>query len=408
MAIPRVIVVVGAGQSGYWTVKTLRNEGYDGKLVLIGAEAFPPYDRPPLSKKVLTGEAEPRSIWYLSAEDFANLRIEFLPATRVLSIDPHERKVVTQSAGALTYDHLVLTTGARPRRLDLAGEQTAPVHYLRDLEDCLRLREVLEPGRRIVVIGGGLIGLEVAAAAVARGCQAVIVEAAERIVARVLGPEVSAFLTALHRRHGVEILNSKRPVRFENGANACRVICEDGSMPEGDAIVIGIGVVPNDSLAAEAGLKVGNGIWVDEYCHSTDPHISAAGDVTNHFNPRLGRRFRLESWQNAQNQAIAAAQAICGEYKPYCEIPWGWTDQFGVNIQMLGLPTSFANGLLRGDPKDDAFSLFYLDGRCMTAMAAIGTARDVAISRRLIERGITLDASRLVDRDIAMKALLKG
>ncbi len=400
------VVIVGAGQAGCWAAKTLRQYDYAGKVILLGEEAYPPYDRPPLSKTVLVGDAEPSSTWYLSLDELAGLGIDFRPNLKAQEIDRRACQVTLEGGASLNYDRLILTTGARPRELTVPGSVDAPIYYLRGIDDCLALRAVLRPGNRIIVVGGGLIGLEVAAAARKLGCEAVVVEVADRVLARVAGPEVSRYVTNMHRDHGVEIIAGVMPEKIESGARACRIICKDGTVVEGNAIVAGIGVIPNSELAANAGLNTEGGIWVDEFTRTEDESIHAAGDVTNHINLRLGRRVRLETWQNAQNQAIAAAKVICGREEPYTDTPWGWSDQYDCNLQMLGIPETFDEPVLRGKPEEGSFSLYYLREGKVSAMAAINAVRDVAVSRRLIAGNIAVDASRLADTAEPMKTLL--
>ncbi len=261
-------------------------------------------------------------------------------------------------------------------------------------------------GRHLIVIGGELIGLEVAAAAVARGCAVTVIEAADRLMARVVGPAISAHFAALHRAHGTEILTSTIPERIEASGGGCRVICRDGSSHEGDVAVIGCGVIPNAEMAAAAGLKVENGLWVDEFCRTDDPHIWAAGDVTNHVNPLLARRLRLETWQNAQNQAIAAARNMCGNPQPYAEVPWGWSDQLGVNLQSLGVPKSFNEAVARGDPASGSFTLFYLESDKIAGVNAVNAPKDIAVARRLMAAGKSVNRNLLGDSSVALRSLL--
>ncbi len=403
----KTIVIVGAGQAGYWGAHTLRKHGYDGRIALLGSESHPPYERPPLSKQVLKGEAEPPSAWLTTPEKLAELKVELLSGHTATALDRRARQVELQDGTRIAYDRLLLTTGSRPRRLNLPGESDAPVFYLRDIADSLALRKRLLAGRHLIVIGGGLIGLEVAAAAVARGCAVTVIEAAGRLMARVVGPEISAHFAALHRAHGTEILTGSIPERLEASGRGCRVICRDGSGREGDLAVIGCGVIPNAEMAAAAGLKVENGLWVDEFCRTDDPDIWAAGDVTNHVNPLLARRVRLETWQNAQNQAIAAARNMCGDPQPYAEVPWGWSDQLGVNLQSLGVPTSFDPAVMRGDPASGSFTLFYLDGDRIAGVNAINAPKDIAVARRLMAAGGSVDARALADPSVPLRSLLK-
>ena len=385
----RTIVIVGAGQAGYWATHTLRKQGYGGRIMLVGNEPHPPYERPPLSKQVLKGEAEPPSAWLTTPEKLAELKVDLLSGHTAIALDRQGRQVGLQDGARIGYDRLLLTTGSGARRLNLPGESDAPVFYLRDIADSLALRERLAAGRHLIVIGGGLIGLEVAAAAVARGCTVTVIEAADRLMARVVGPEISAHFAARHSTRGTEILTSTVPERVETSGRGCR------------------GVIPNAEIAAAAGLKVENGLWVDEFCRTEDPHIWAAGDVTNHVHPLLGRRIRLETWQNAQNQAIAAARNVVGDPQPYSEVPWGWSDQLGVNLQMLGVPKSFEQAVTRGDPASGSFTLFYLEGDKIAGVNAVNAPKDIAVARRLMAAGARVDARALTDTSVPLRALLK-
>jgi 3-phenylpropionate/trans-cinnamate dioxygenase ferredoxin reductase subunit len=407
MDIPKSIVIVGAGQAGFWAARTVRTQGYDGALVLVGNETHPPYERPPLSKQILKGNAEPPSAWLATPDQLAELKIELLAERTATALDRNRRSIELSDGTRIGYDRLLLSTGARPRRLQLPGESDAPVFYLRDIADSLALRARLLPGKRVLVVGGGLIGLEVAAAAVARGASVTVIEAAARLMARVVGPEISAFIEGVHRRHGTTILTGAWPERIERAGDACRVVCRDGLTCEGDLIVIGVGIIPNAELAAAAGLKADNGLWVDEFCRTEDPHIWAAGDLTNHLNPLLGRRIRLETWQNAQNQAIAAARNMLGAAQPYAEIPWGWSDQFEVNLQVLGAPLSFDHAVTRGDPAGGSFSVFHLEEDRLAGVNAVNAPKDIAVARRLMAAGGRVDARTLADPSVPLRSLLK-
>lgn len=400
------IVIVGAGQAGCWAAQTLRKHGYGGRIVLIGDEPHPPYERPPLSKQVLRGEAEPSSAWLTTPEKLAGLKVEVLSGRTATALDRARREVALTDGARIGYDRLLLTTGARPRRLNLPGESEAPVFYLRDIAHALALRAQLTAGKRLIVIGGGLIGLEVAAAAVARGCAVTVIEAADRLMARMAGPEISAYFARLHRAAGVEILTDTMPERFERSTRGCRVICRNGSSCDGDLAVIGVGVVPNAELAAAAGLTAENGLWVDEFCRTDDPRIWAAGDVANHIHPLLGRRIRQETWQNAQNQAIAAARNMVADPQPYAEAPWGWSDQLGVNLQLLGAPRSFDQVVTRGDPANGSFTLFYLENDKIAGVNAVNAPKDIAVARRLMAADKRVDRRTLGDMSIALRSLL--
>ena len=406
MESAETIVIVGAGQAGYWATQTLRKQGHGGRIVLVGSEPHPPYERPPLSKQVLKGETEPPSTWLATPDRLAELNTEFLSGRTAIALDRRGRHVELHDGTRIGYDRLLLTTGARPRRLSIPSQSDAAVFYLRDIADSLALRERLATARHVIVIGGGLIGLEVAAAATARSCSVTVIEAADRLMSRVVGPEISAHFAELHRARGTEILSGRMPERIEAGGPGCRICFRGGDSCDGDLAVVGIGVIPNAELAAAAGLKVENGLWVDEFCRTEDPNIWAAGDVTNHLNPLLGRRLRLETWQNAQNQAIAAARNMYGEPQAYSEVPWGWSDQLGVNLQLLGVPRSFDQATARGDPASGSFTLFYLDGDRIAGVNAVNAPKDIAVARRLMAGNVTVDPQKLRDPTVPLRSLL--
>ncbi|MGE3873702.1 MAG: NAD(P)/FAD-dependent oxidoreductase [Parvibaculaceae bacterium] len=400
------IVIAGAGQAALSCAKALRLQGFKGEITLIGDESYPPYDRPPLSKNVLVGKAQVESTFYLSLSELAEQGIEFRAEDKVVAID-RDRKAVFSLRGKLEYDHLVLALGARVRRLALPGSDSKKVLYLRSIDDCLTLRKQLTSGLRVIVLGGGLIGLEVAAAATALGAEVVVIEAADRVMARIVDAKVSHHFERLHRAHGVRIIAGKKPIRIsdQNGTKAF-VELEDGDCIEGDLIVAGIGVVPNDDVAAAAGLQTGNGVWTDEFCCTDDPAIWAIGDVANQFNPLLGQRLRLETWQNARTQGATVARNICGSRVAHTELPWGWSDQFGANLQMLGLSDPADLGVVRGCIETGTFSIFYLRNGALAGMVAVNAVPDVVVSRRLMARKSSVDPDKLGDLSVPLKSLI--
>jgi 3-phenylpropionate/trans-cinnamate dioxygenase ferredoxin reductase subunit len=369
------VVIVGAGQAGGWVAATLRDCGSEGEVVLVGEEAHPPYERPPLSKDVLLGEKLPEST-YLWPK---GLKAEHRPGLRAERIDRADKKLELSNGSQLGYDKLVLATGGRVRRLDRPG-----AHYLRTIDDALALRAALLRGGSVLVIGGGWIGLEAAAAARKMGCAVTVVEAADRLCARVLPDSVSHYLHDLHTRHGVDIRLNAASADFA-----------------GDTVVVGIGITPNSELAEVAGLEVANGIVVDEFGTTSDPDIYAVGDVANL------RGLRLESWANAQNQAIATAKWLLGTATPYREIPWFWSDQHGVNIQMLGVPKREDTVVLRGDPARDKVSFFFMSDGKITGLVAVNTMRDVRVARKLMETAKAVAPALLADESKPLQDLLK-
>ncbi|HEJ2439715.1 TPA: FAD-dependent oxidoreductase, partial [Burkholderia multivorans] len=336
---PRTIVVIGGGQAAGWVLKTLRAEGYAGRLVMIADEPHLPYERPPLSKAVLAGDADIETVRVVRPDEFDALNVEAWQPERAESIDRARRVVKTASGREIEYDRLVIATGGTSRRLPDAIVHTSNLHYLRTLDEAAALGEKLRASRRVLVIGGGWIGLEVAATARKLGVDAVVVEGAPRLCGRSVPPIVSDFLCDLHRANGVDVRLGAALASLDaqpDDASKVRATLADGTTIDADFAVAGIGLALNASLASDAGLAVDDGIVVDEFGATSDPAIFACGDVANHHNGWLKRRVRLESWANAQNQAIAAAKAVLGVRAPYAEIPWFWSDQYDVNLQILG------------------------------------------------------------------------
>ena len=405
MAGTQRIVIAGAGQAGLWCAKALRAQGFSDAIVLIGNESYPPYDRPPLSKAVLTGKATVESTFYLSAGDLADQGIDFRAGQEITAID-RARKVVVSALTEVAYDHLILALGARARPVSLPGADTADVLYLRGIDDCLSLRKALAPGQRVLVLGGGLIGLEVAAAATTLGGKVAVVEAADRVMARIVDARISRHFEALHGAHGVDIMTGRMPTAIGERHGRKVIELADGGRVEGDLIIAGIGAIPNDAIAAAAGLRTGNGVWTDEFCRTDDPAIWAIGDVANHFSPMFGRRLRLETWQNARAQAATVARNLCGNTTPHAELPWGWSDQFGANLQFLGLPEQTDADVTRGSMESGSFSRFYLRDGCIAGMVAVNAVSDVVVSRRLMAAGSKVSPDKLSDPSVPLKSLI--
>lgn len=400
------IVIVGAGQAGGWAAQTLRKEGFPGRLVLIGDERHPPHERPPLSKAVLAGQAQPQNTWLQKPDAFEALALEWLPGTKVTRIDRAGRRLELAGGETLAYDKLILCTGGRARTLAIPGTDAPGVHTLRTIDDALALAPLLQPGRSVVVIGGGWIGLEVAATARQKGADVVVVEAQRRLCERTVPSEISEHLLALHRTHGTRVLLGAGVERIASTAEGrMAVTLTDGSVLACDAIVVGVGLVPNDELARDAGLACDGGVIVDAGCRSSDPDILAAGDVAVTDNPWAGRRLRLESWQNAQEQGIAAARSALGLDVDYRPLPWFWSDQYGMNLQIYGIPTSSLRVVVRGVAGSDSFVLFYLESDVVKAAIGPNAARDLRFARRLIEQRKPVDPQRLADTGVPMSKL---
>ena len=402
------IVVIGAGQAGGWAAKTLRDEGYAGRIVVIGEEPFPPYERPPLSKDVLLGEKPAESSYLWPEGAFGEWGIELRTGAQATAIDRRAGTVTLADGEALAYDKLLIATGSRVRKLPLDGAEQDGVHYLRGIEDSEAIRADLGEGARLAVIGGGWIGLEVAAAARTLGAEVTVVEALDRLCARALTPDMSAYLLEVHRGRGVDVRLGAATEALTGDGRVTGVRLAGGEVLPATAAVIGIGVVPNVELAEAAGLAIDNGIGVDALCRTSDPRIFAAGDVTNHPNAPLGRNIRLESWENAQNQGIAAARAMLGGETPYAEIPWFWSDQYDVNIQLVGLPEGFDETVTRGARADGSFVEFYLRGGRIDGAAAINNPRDIRFAKRLMQAEKVVDPAALADPSVKLQALLRA
>lgn len=400
------VAIIGAGQAGGWAAQTLRQEGFLGRIVLLGDEAHPPHERPPLSKAVLSGHAPPDSTRLQQPEAFEALALDWRPDTRATRIDRAARRLDVAGGEAVPYDKLILCTGGRARPLNVPGAEAVAVHTLRTIDDALALAPKLAPGRRVVVIGGGWIGLEVAATARQKGADVVVVEAQRRLCERTVPSAMSEHLLVLHRSHGTRILLGAAIEGLSVGADGSRLVSlADGDVLACDVVVAGVGMLPNDELARDAGLACEGGVLVDAQCRTSDPDIFAAGDVAVAPSPWAGRRVRLESWQNAQDQGIAAARAALGQAVDYQPLPWFWSDQYAMNLQIVGFPSATHRLVVRGEPASGSFLLFYLDGDVVQAALGPNAAKDLRFARRLIEQRRPVDAGRLADTTVPMARL---
>ncbi|MBN3855889.1 FAD-dependent oxidoreductase [Paraburkholderia sp. Ac-20340] len=399
---PRTVVVIGGGQAAGWVVKTLRQEGFAGRLVMIADETHLPYERPPLSKAVLAGEADIETVRIAKPDEFAALNVEAWQPDSATAIDRANRIVTTRSGRELKYDRLVIATGGAARKLPASVAKSAHVTYLRTLDEAMALGERLRRSQRVLVVGGGWIGLEVAATARKLGVEATVIEGAPRLCARSLPDEVSQFLLDLHRANGVDIRLNAQLVSLDDHGDGVRATFADGSALDADFAVAGIGLAPHTAIAEAAGIEVQDGIVVDEFGQTSDSDIFACGDVANHPNAWLKRRVRLESWANAQNQAIAAAKAVLGVKTPYAEIPWFWSDQYDVNLQILGEIPAGATPALRGSLEEKRATLFFVENGHLRGVIAINSARDLKLARKWMNQGRAVDLAALVDTSKAL------
>jgi 3-phenylpropionate/trans-cinnamate dioxygenase ferredoxin reductase subunit len=356
----QTFVVVGASLAGALTVQTLRGEGFDGRVVLIGAEPHPPYERPPLSKDYLRGET-PRARLHVHPRDFyAYNEIELLTATAVREVEAPASEVVLDSGRRLRFDRLLLATGAAPRRLEVPGAALDGIHYLRDVEDSDAVAERLERGGKAVVVGGGWIGSEVAASARQKGLEVTVVMEEDVPLARQLGPEVGAVYRDLHRERGVEFVTAS-VAAFEGEGSVRRVRTRDSHAVEADFVVVAVGAEPRTGLARRAGVAVDDAIRTDEYLRTSAPNVFAAGDVANAYHPFYGRRLRVEHWDNARGQGATAALNMLGRGVPYSRMPYFFSDQYEVGVEYRGAAMDADRVVFRGNPDARNFHAFWLD-----------------------------------------------
>ena len=397
MSDTRTFLVIGAGQAGRWIALTLRSEGFTGRIVWLGDETHRAYERPPLSKAVLKGDVSVAQLALIADDAFAQLRIDWHPGQAALSIDRAARTVRTAAGESIAYDILFLANGGRARQLPGLAPH-ARVASLRTYEDALALKRDIAAAQRVLVLGGGWIGLEVAASARLLGRPVTLVEAAPRLCLRTVPPCVSAHLLALHTAQGVTVRLGDGVRRVDTSADKVSITLASGELLSGDLLVVGIGLVANDALAASAGLEVGNGVLTDARGHTSDPAIFAAGDVANALRPD-GKRMRLESWENAQRQGVAAAKAALGVlHDPDAEgAPWFWSDQYDDNLQLLGLPDDSMRVIERQVATKRSRVYFFCDGLRVRAVAAVNAGREIKIARKWLREDRYPDLAALSD-----------
>ena len=400
------IVVVGAGHAAAQIVDSLRHEHFSGRLVLVGEEPLLPYQRPPLSKKFLAGEMEADRLPIRHAAYYESIHCEVLLGNAVVAIDTAKRSLQLADGGQLAYDKLVLAIGGHARSLPVPGADLAGVHVLRAMADVNAIRAEAAPGTRAVIVGAGYIGLECAATFRKLGLEVTVIEMMDRVMSRVVAPEMSQFYSAEHLAHGVSLLIGKRVGALLGDTRVNAVECTDGTRVPADLVLVGIGLVPNTELASAAGIRCEDGIAVDEHCRTSDPNIYAIGDCCSHPSPRYGRRIRLESVDNAFEQARTAAANICGRVQVHDKTPWFWSDQYELKLQIVGLCQGYDSVVVRGDPASRAFSCCYLRDGELIALDAVNHVKDFMAARKLIGAHVRPDPARLADPALAIKDTL--
>ncbi|MFQ5563277.1 MAG: NAD(P)/FAD-dependent oxidoreductase [Parvularculaceae bacterium] len=400
------VVIIGAGQAGAQAAASLRQEGFSGAITMIGDEPAPPYQRPPLSKAYLEGVLAKERLTLKPAALYEKENINLRLGASAALIDRAAKTVALDDGESVAYDKLLLATGAPPRRLNAPGADLDGVFYLRTMADSDALRPLLQAGKRLVVVGAGYIGLEVAAVARKAGLEVTVLEMADRALQRVTGPEISSFYRDLHAGAGVDLRLGAQLSSFEGSDAVEAAQLETGEAVGCDLVLVGVGAAPAIGLAEASGLEVENGVKVDEYAATRDPAIWAAGDCTNFPSPLYGRRLRLESVPNAIEQAKAAAANMAGRSTVYDAVPWFWSDQYDVKLQTAGLCESADERVLRGDPKDRRFACWYLKEGRVIAVDAVNDPPSFLIGKRLIGARARPSVKTLADPAQDLKSLL--
>jgi 3-phenylpropionate/trans-cinnamate dioxygenase ferredoxin reductase subunit len=398
------IVVVGASHAAVQAIDTLHREGHQGPIVLIGEEPEPPYNRPPLSKKYFTGELARDRLQLRSAQFYQQAGLAVRLGVRATAIDRTARRVRLSDGSEVAWDKLLLCVGSRARRLDVPGAELPGIYYLRTMADVDAIRTSLAGARRLVVVGAGYIGLEAAASARHLGLEVDVLEAADRPMQRVVCPPLSEFYRSRHEREGVQIHCNVAVSSFAGDDRVRGVVCGEREFPA-DVVIVGVGIAPEMTLAAAAGLKCENGIWVDESCRTSDPHVYAAGDCTNHPSIHYGRRVRLESVDNAVEQGRVAAASLCGKDARHDHVPWFWSDQYDVKLQIAGLSQGHDRIVVRGEPASGHFAIYYLLQGELIAVDAVNSPKDFMSGRRWIAERRHPDVTKLADMSVELKTM---
>jgi 3-phenylpropionate/trans-cinnamate dioxygenase ferredoxin reductase subunit len=382
--VAETIAIVGAGHAAGQAIATLRQKKFDGRIVLIGDEPYLPYQRPPLSKKYLAGELAAERLYLKPAAFYHDAQIKLRLNTQVCNIDRSARRLTTIDDGEVAYDKLILALGSRVRKLQVEGSELKGIHYLRGIADVDAIRAAASTGKRVVIVGAGYIGLEVAAVCRQHGLDVTVIEMADRVMSRVVSPQVSDFYQETHDSHGVKLLLSTGLSSFHGNDKVH---------------------APNVELAESAGLEVNDGIVVDDQCRTSDSDIYAVGDCTSHPNAIYDTQLRLESVHNALEQAKTAASNICGVEMRYSQVPWFWSDQYDLKLQIAGLSQGYDRAILRGDPESASFSCLYLKDGILIAVDAINAPKDFLQSKVLIAERARIEPQRLANADVALKDL---
>ncbi|MEO0033022.1 MAG: hypothetical protein RIS94_2780 [Pseudomonadota bacterium] len=404
------VVIVGAGHGGAQCAIALRQNGFTGTVAIIGREAEPPYEKPPLSKEYFARERTFERLYIRPPAFWAEKRIDLLLKTEVVAVDPAAKEVSLSTGGKFGYGSLVWATGGNPRQLTCTGSDLNGLHTVRTREDCDRLMGEIDGGvNNIVVIGGGYIGLEAAAVLTKLGCKVTLLEALPRVLARVAGEELSAFYEKEHRDHGVDLRTGVVIEGLEGIGRVSGVRLVDGTLIPAEAVIVGIGIVPAVAPLIAAGAAGSNGVDIDDHCRTSLPSVFAIGDCAAFASEYAdGKVMRVESVQNANDQATCVAKQLCGDAKPYDAFPWFWSNQYDLRLQTAGLSVGFDQAVVRGDPDARSFSVIYLKAGRVIALDCVNKAKDYVQGRKLVEARASPDLALLADQDVALIDLLPG
>lgn len=400
-------IIVGGSHAGAQIAISLRSEGWDEGILIISDEAHLPYHRPPLSKGFVSGDKTLNDILLRPASYFEKHNIEFLFNVKVDSIDRASRNITCSDGQTRSYEKLALATGASVRKIKLPGSDLAGIHYLRNAGDADAIRADANIASSAVIVGGGYIGLELAASLRKIGMDITVLEMAPRVLARVAAPQVAEFYTRVHREEGVKVVTQTSAESFTGDGHVTSVRGTDGQDYAAGMVIVGVGVMPNTDLARDAGLEIDNGIVVNEYAQTSDPNIVAAGDCTFHPNKLLGYSLRLESVPNATEQAKSAAASLCGNEKRYSSLPWFWSDQYDLKLQIAGVNTDYDQVIVRGDANNSrSMAAFYLKEGCVIAADCINRAPEFAVVKKALSKQLTINVSELANEAIKPRDLI--
>ena len=400
------IVVIGSGQAAIQTVMSLKRNEFIGSIKVIGEEDHLPYQRPPLSKDFLLEEYKPERVSLKKKEFYEENGVDLILGKRAESIDTILKEITLSDENRIRYDQLIIATGSRVRKLNVPGSDKKGIYYLRDLDDANALKQRLKKNKKMVIVGAGYIGLEVASVAASLGVEVTVIEMANRVMNRTVDPMISSYYQKLHESHGVKIHLDNGLKAFEGDDSVNAVLCSDGLILEADLVVIGAGVLPNQEIAIEAGLECNNGIMVNEFGETSTAHVYACGDCTNHPNKGLNTRLRLESVHNAMEQSKTVANTIMGNKEPYDQVPWFWSDQYDHKLQLVGISGDHDEVVMRGLESEQKFLLFYLKNSELIAVNAINSSKEFLICRKLVANKVKISSDVIKDQSVNLNDLL--